>query len=902
MRPSEVRSLVEGVQRLSAVVAKLPEVVTAAQGSGFSEPCSRLLVAIRQDSPGRLDYGIANRDGRVVCTTGGTSAVRTVEGDHLRRAIASNAFLVGTFAEVRELNRRYLSFAHPVRDASGAAVGAVVTGVDLAWLAEELRNRLRVPQAVLSVHDRNLVYLLRVPDEAGLVGKPPPPSVQALSRFANQGAIDAEGADGIRRVGAINTLRFSPDALPTGDVSVAFGLAAHTAFSDVNAATYRGLALLGMSIVLAALAAMYGGRRFIGEPVSELLAAAKRWRGGDYKARVGVAERSSELGHLATRLRRDGGCAGGAGRGADPGRGPSARERGAPAPIARTRAASASGTGISRARRSYGPKACASFGACQPASNPHSPLFLDHVHPEDREKTEEHTRGVLRGQHPFDIELRTNEAKGPMRWIAAKGELISDSETGARAAHDRNLPGHHGAQARGGATAASHQRAQSPGEEHAGHRPGHRLPEPQIGRGRGLDRTLRATASRPLENPRCLTRTTGAARPCTRSSPRPSPPYSGGGAERFSVAGESVRVPPNIVVPLSMAMHELCTNAAKYGALSVPDGAGLDRLAAHEKEGAQRLVIDWRESGGPAVSEPPVRGFGTRLIERSLARQLAGDVHLQFHCDGVRCRIDVPLKPAGGTAPARPRSGARLSPKWAVTGKDLPAIVRVSKRASREDTPMRVTAILAAVAALAFVAPAGRAGALRQSYGGDLVRKGRHRSDQEAFEKAVPGVTLDVQNRNTNAGVKFLERRSQQPDGLFWASAPDAFEVLKGKNLLQQYQPKADGDSGEDRRIPDQQPGRLLLRLRGLGLRHHVERALLAREPAARAQGLERPRQGGLFRPCGDLGALALRHHPPHHRDDPAGRGLGQGLALGQGDGRQLPPDHRAVLRGPRRR
>jgi phosphoglycerate transport regulatory protein PgtC len=65
---------------------------------------------------------------------------------------------------------------------------------------------------------------------------------------------------------------------------------------------------------------------------------------------------------------------------------------------------------------------------------------------------------------------------------------------------------------------------------------------------------------------------------------------------------------------------------------------------------------------------------------------------------------------------------------------------------------------------------------------------------RKAFEKAHPGVSLDVQNRNTNAGVKYLEEtRSNNQADLFWASAPDAFEVLKSKNLLQQYKPKAIG-------------------------------------------------------------------------------------------------------------
>jgi ABC-type Fe3+ transport system substrate-binding protein len=65
---------------------------------------------------------------------------------------------------------------------------------------------------------------------------------------------------------------------------------------------------------------------------------------------------------------------------------------------------------------------------------------------------------------------------------------------------------------------------------------------------------------------------------------------------------------------------------------------------------------------------------------------------------------------------------------------------------------------------------------------------------KKAFEKAVPGATLEVQNRNTNAGVKFIEetKANNQVD-LFWASAPDAFEVLKTKGLLQKYQPKATG-------------------------------------------------------------------------------------------------------------
>lgn len=102
--------------------------------------------------------------------------------------------------------------------------------------------------------------------------------------------------------------------------------------------------------------------------------------------------------------------------------------------------------------------------------------------------------------------------------------------------------------------------------------------------------------------------------------------------------------------------------------------------------------------------------------------------------------------------------------------------------------------MLAAIATLAMPsianaqAPAGKISVVT-SYSKDLTDP-----IKKAFEAATPGVTLDVQNRNTNAGVKYLEetKANNQVD-LFWASAPDAFESLKGKSLLQAYTPKATG-------------------------------------------------------------------------------------------------------------
>jgi len=96
---------------------------------------------------------------------------------------------------------------------------------------------------------------------------------------------------------------------------------------------------------------------------------------------------------------------------------------------------------------------------------------------------------------------------------------------------------------------------------------------------------------------------------------------------------------------LGMAMHELATNAAKYGALSTNEG----RLAVSsrvESIDGPRLHIWWRERGGPPVAEPALRGFGVRLIEEALAYEVAGRVQLQFPGEGLRCEIEIPM-PAG---------------------------------------------------------------------------------------------------------------------------------------------------------------------------------------------------------------------------------------------------------------
>jgi len=126
--------------------------------------------------------------------------------------------------------------------------------------------------------------------------------------------------------------------------------------------------------------------------------------------------------------------------------------------------------------------------------------------------------------------------------------------------------------------------------------------------------------------------------------------YLAGEHGRFEISGEEVRLAPRATLALALAFHELSTNAAKYGALS-SDG-GTVSISWTVAEGALRIL--WKESGGPPVAEPALRGFGSRLIERGLAGDLGGTAALAFEPDGLRCTIEAAI---GSVAAAEPRLG-----------------------------------------------------------------------------------------------------------------------------------------------------------------------------------------------------------------------------------------------------
>jgi two-component sensor histidine kinase len=114
-------------------------------------------------------------------------------------------------------------------------------------------------------------------------------------------------------------------------------------------------------------------------------------------------------------------------------------------------------------------------------------------------------------------------------------------------------------------------------------------------------------------------------------------PYSDKDKTRVRIDGPQVLLEPTIAQAIAMALHELATNAAKYGALATDTGQ-IEINWSHETDG--QLVLRWTELGGPAVRTPTRQGFGGRVIERMIG-QLKGKAHFDWRPEGLVCEITI---------------------------------------------------------------------------------------------------------------------------------------------------------------------------------------------------------------------------------------------------------------------
>ncbi len=117
-------------------------------------------------------------------------------------------------------------------------------------------------------------------------------------------------------------------------------------------------------------------------------------------------------------------------------------------------------------------------------------------------------------------------------------------------------------------------------------------------------------------------------------------PYLREGATRVRIAGPLILVEPNVAQAIAVILHELATNAAKYGALSVAEGYA-EVTWSYGPDG--RLVLRCEERGGPTTTAPSHVGFGTRIISRMVGDQLNGEMRLDWRAEGLKCDIAFPM-------------------------------------------------------------------------------------------------------------------------------------------------------------------------------------------------------------------------------------------------------------------
>ncbi|NDV86437.1 PAS domain S-box protein [Aurantimonas aggregata] len=265
------------------------------------------------------------------------------------------------------------------------------------------------------------------------------------------------------------------------------------------------------------------------------------------------------------------------------------------------------------------------------------------LHPEDVEPSLVAWKQSLSTGEPYDVEHRARMVSGRYRWMHSRAYPRRDAEGQIVRWY--------------GSTEDIHER--KTGEEHL-----HLMINELNHRVKNSLATVQAIASQTFRNPASyerarddfshrllalaqahdvLTETSWTGATLQAVVDRALAAHRGAeGDGQITANGPPVNLTPKTALALSMALHELCTNASKYGALSVEDARVAIDWTEEGQPSDRRLRMTWREIGGPTVTAPTRKGFGTRLIEKSLAGELDGAVALSFEPDGVVCRIDVP--------------------------------------------------------------------------------------------------------------------------------------------------------------------------------------------------------------------------------------------------------------------
>ncbi len=288
---ADMRSVMEGARQLSAAMARFLTVRT------LNPSCGTHMVEVQDDLPSYTVVSVRDSNGRIVCSSNAELASDTMDqhcflpGAHL----AAGEVQTGLFTPATGKRGPVLPFCVAFPAAEGR-VGYIVMELSLDWLATHVAA-LRLPErSAVGIADRQGTTLVRVPLQTNMAGRPMPDQVLPMIGNTQRGSAWALGVDGHERV-----IGYVPAGMPGQGVFVSVGLFAPGILADIDDAAWQGLLLLALSIALSLALAIFAGERFIRRPTAALLDAARRWSGGDLRARAKLLESpTSEFGRLAS--------------------------------------------------------------------------------------------------------------------------------------------------------------------------------------------------------------------------------------------------------------------------------------------------------------------------------------------------------------------------------------------------------------------------------------------------------------------------------------------------------------------------------------------------------------------------------------------------------------------------
>lgn len=630
---SELQRIFDGINSLLLAVDETPSI------RSFDTPvCNTYLHSLQEKVPYLKGFAAMDLEGAVRCTSAAQvdPVLRFQDRSYFRETLATRQFTNGTY--MREFSEGGVSahpvftFSLPIWGEEGRMVGVVATALDLTWLAEKLKERVIPDGGSLTIADRNGVIISRQPFPETFIGTKIPDSFQAHLNDDKPGSFEAISQDGTRRI-----FGYIPATMPPAKIYVSAGVSTKVAFEAINRAARRGFMLIGAGLILALSFSLLASRAFITKPFDIMTDAVRAWRRGDYRARVQLPANAGEFGVLGKAFN-------------DLMDDVAERQHALQASEERARLALEAGhmgtwwyDHIER-KGGWSSQSAVLLGLPPTKTTITAQEWVAILHPEDAGQAMDSLRHAVEGSGDYEDEFRVQHPDGEVRWINSKGRVFFDGRrrpvkfvgvfqdiTARRRAEEQQRFLLDELNHRVKNTLATVQSIASQTLRSAANAA--EFKEAFEGRLLALSKTHDL-----------LTRNSWRDADIQDIAEQELIPYLKATDERIMIKGPSINLPARFTINLGLVLHELVTNAAKYGALSTPHGRlELTWNVARSADRPPQLRIHWTETGGPPVSHPNRQGFGSRLIRRSIEGELAGYVMINFAPTGVSYDISAPL-------------------------------------------------------------------------------------------------------------------------------------------------------------------------------------------------------------------------------------------------------------------